>query len=358
MAFNVPKDIKASPSLISIGEVDLKNVRTFKYLGHMITNNKEDPSFYLTFRISSAFQKKIINNGFKRKNVPIEYLAARKPERKKSSTTVPEPDDLDWAYVFNNEKLRLITNTCYITNFCKIQHLKYVAHVTRLDDSSFQKQLLFSCEHRKYYRDRWIKIEKELNISKMQIQKMMQNKNEFMSLLYSAKHCGFRVKARMSQLVVKHKMGGLTLHEGQQQRKETQNYEVAYASCVSGVNESSEVKWIGHILRKESKDAKIAWKWTPPGRRNTGRPRTTWRRMVEKERKDLGFTTWEKARTPANQREKWQDFEPQDAQKRTEIPVGGQENLAHNTHFLKSAVHIEQIIKRIREEIFIINLGF
>ncbi|KAG1648599.1 hypothetical protein GQR58_029711 [Nymphon striatum] len=31
--------------------------------------------------------------------------------KKKSSTTVPEPDDLDWAYVFNNDKLREITNT-------------------------------------------------------------------------------------------------------------------------------------------------------------------------------------------------------------------------------------------------------
>ena len=44
MAFNVPEDIKSKPSLISVGGVALKNVRTFKYLGHMITNNDEDPS--------------------------------------------------------------------------------------------------------------------------------------------------------------------------------------------------------------------------------------------------------------------------------------------------------------------------
>ena len=60
MAFNVPDEIKSKPSLIL-------NVRTFKYLGHLITNTDEDPSSYLTFRISSAFQKwfvltdKIIN---------------------------------------------------------------------------------------------------------------------------------------------------------------------------------------------------------------------------------------------------------------------------------------------------------
>ena len=57
MAFNVPGDIKSKPSLISIEGVALKNVRTFKYLGDMITYNDEDPSHYLSFRISSAFQK-------------------------------------------------------------------------------------------------------------------------------------------------------------------------------------------------------------------------------------------------------------------------------------------------------------
>ena len=57
MAFNVAEDIKSKPSLISIGVVALKNVRIFKYLGHMINNNNEDPSHFLTLRISSAFQK-------------------------------------------------------------------------------------------------------------------------------------------------------------------------------------------------------------------------------------------------------------------------------------------------------------
>ena len=150
MAFDVSEEIKSKPSLISIGGVALKNVRTFKYLCHMITNNDEDPSHYLTFRISSAFQKwnelkhvltdkriyipsrikiveacvcsrlmysaqswrlsaselrkletiwhgflrKMITNGFKRKNVPLEYLKSRK-EAKKSNTTVLEPDDLN-----------------------------------------------------------------------------------------------------------------------------------------------------------------------------------------------------------------------------------------------------------------------
>ena len=57
MTFNVDEDIKANSSLLSIGNVALKNVRTFKSLGHMIINTDEDPSQYLNFRISSAFQK-------------------------------------------------------------------------------------------------------------------------------------------------------------------------------------------------------------------------------------------------------------------------------------------------------------
>ena len=57
MAFNVPEEVKSKRYLISIGGVALKNVRTFKYLRHIITNNDDDPSHYLTFRISSNFQK-------------------------------------------------------------------------------------------------------------------------------------------------------------------------------------------------------------------------------------------------------------------------------------------------------------
>ena len=239
MAFNVDEEIKAKSSLISIGDVELKNVRSFKYLGHMINNTNEDSSQFLNFRISSAFQKwnelkhilcdrkilmsvrtkfleacirsrlvysvqardltalelgkiesiwfgflrKMVVNGFKRKNVPQEYLNSLKLSKKRPQVTVPKPDDLDWAYVFSNEKLQKITKTKNISNFCKTQHMRYIAHVTRLENDSLQKQLLFSNNRKKYTRDRWIKLEKELSLSKMQIQTMMQNKKQFTSLL-------------------------------------------------------------------------------------------------------------------------------------------------------------------------------
>ena len=56
----------------------------------------------------------------------------------------------------------------------------------RLENDSLQKQLLFTSDHKKYSRDPWVKMEKDLNISKVQIQKTMQNKKEFMSLLYQS----------------------------------------------------------------------------------------------------------------------------------------------------------------------------
>ena len=133
--------------------------------------------------IWNGFLRKMVKNGFKRKNVPQSYLKARK-EGKKTNTHVPEPEGLDWAFVYSNENLQKITKTTNISSFCRVQHLKYLAHVTRLSNDSLQKQLLFSCDHKKYWRDPWLKLEKELLLSKMQIQKMMQNEKEFMSLLY------------------------------------------------------------------------------------------------------------------------------------------------------------------------------
>ena len=98
-------------------------------------------------------------------------------------TVITKPDDLDWSYVFSNAKLMEISKTLGNAGFCKSQHMKYIAHVTRLGNDSFQKQILFATNYKKYARDRWLKLEKELNISKIQILNMMQNKNEFTSLL-------------------------------------------------------------------------------------------------------------------------------------------------------------------------------
>ena len=74
---------------------------------------------------------------------------------------------------------------------------------------------------------------------------------------------------------------------------------------------SEEVKWrrwkmIGHILRQDqNNDCNTAMTWAPEGRRRRGRPKTTWRRTVEKERDEAGWTSWAEARTSAADRVKW-----------------------------------------------------
>jgi len=42
--------------------------------------------------------------------------------------------------------------------------------------------------------------------------------------------------------------------------------------------------------------------WTPEGRRKRGRPKTTWRRMVEVERNHAGWSSWNTARRAASDR--------------------------------------------------------
>ena len=64
--------------------------------------------------------------------------------------------------------------------------------------------------------------------------------------------------------------------------------------------------WIGHVLRKnKNDDCAVALGWAPEGRRKRGRPKTTWRRMVEAERNGAGWMTWNSARHAAADRTKW-----------------------------------------------------
>ena len=65
-------------------------------------------------------------------------------------------------------------------------------------------------------------------------------------------------------------------------------------------------KMIGHILRRNRNSrTNIALSWTPEGKRRRGRPKTTWRRTVEKERNSAGWRTWDEAKAAAANRENW-----------------------------------------------------
>ena len=59
--------------------------------------------------------------------------------------------------------------------------------------------------------------------------------------------------------------------------------------------------------REGENDCFTALGWTPEGRRARGRPKTTWRRTVEKERSKAGWKSWEVAKVVAQDRKCWSD---------------------------------------------------
>ena len=67
-------------------------------------------------------------------------------------------------------------------------------------------------------------------------------------------------------------------------------------------------KMIGHILRQDREnDCNVAISWAPEGKRRRGRPKTTWRRTVEREMREGGWGSWDEVRVVAAVREKWKD---------------------------------------------------
>ena len=63
-----------------------------------------------------------------------------------------------------------------------MQHLKYIAHVTRLENNSLQKQFLF-CEASKGPSSRWKKLSELTMLDESQLRCVMINRKEFQQLL-------------------------------------------------------------------------------------------------------------------------------------------------------------------------------
>ena len=67
-------------------------------------------------------------------------------------------------------------------------------------------------------------------------------------------------------------------------------------------------RWIGHVLRMpNTRTAKVALHWTPDGKRKRGRPKETWRRTVEREMKERGWS-WNFLEIQARDRAQWRSM--------------------------------------------------
>ena len=136
------------------------------------------------------FLRRLVRKGFERENVPQSRRrtrASRSSRSSRSSQSEPtentEEEDIDWRFKLTNENILNITKSEPISKFCLGQHLKYIAHVTRIPNSSVQKQLLFRTNKKRYAWDPWRNYEQVTGISKTQLQREMQNKQQFLSLL-------------------------------------------------------------------------------------------------------------------------------------------------------------------------------
>ena len=92
-------------------------------------------------------------------------------------------------------------------------------------------------------------------------------------------------------------------------RMKTSNEEIRNRANISTISEQifqRRWKFIGHILRMDpSKHHKTILTWATERRRSRGRPKKTWRRTAEKERKALGFSSWSEAALAARDRAAW-----------------------------------------------------
>ena len=90
----------------------------------------------------------------------------------------------DYAFIYSNKEIHEITGTESIEIFVEKQHLKWLAHVIRMDNSSFEKQTLFM----EGGKDIWVNIEKTTGLDRKQLRKLMFDKKQFDSwLTYSYK---------------------------------------------------------------------------------------------------------------------------------------------------------------------------
>ena len=77
---------------------------------------------------------------------------------------------------------------------------------------------------------------------------------------------------------------------------------------------SEEVRWrrwkmVGHILRQDqNNECNVAMTWAQEEKRKRGRPRNTWRRTGEKERRKAGWDTRNEVRATAADREGWKRY--------------------------------------------------
>ena len=83
--------------------------------------------------------RKLVRNGFQRVNVsPSRRRVNRSHINPQRSQSTIDDDDVDWRFKLNNMDMFHLTCSGPIRTFNHIQHLKFLAHITRLPNAALQ----------------------------------------------------------------------------------------------------------------------------------------------------------------------------------------------------------------------------
>ena len=82
---------------------------------------------------------------------------------------------------FSNEDIYKICQTKSASQFCTIQHIKFLAHVARMSNSADQKKWLFT--NLPGCKDQWLPLANELNLDPIQLRYTIFDKEKLNELL-------------------------------------------------------------------------------------------------------------------------------------------------------------------------------
>ena len=99
-----------------------------------------------------------------------------------------EANEADFSFIYSNQQLQNIVRTAPLRNIIHAQHLRYIGHVCRTQNTNLTKKMLFAKPQRKNYRDPWPKYADLLSISIHQMKKLTQSRSDLAERIRTCIH--------------------------------------------------------------------------------------------------------------------------------------------------------------------------
>ena len=111
--------------------------------------------------------RSMVKRGWKRRNVGQDV----------------DPEDVDFSFVYSNNQIQHILQTTPLRDVIHQQHLRYIGHVCRSENTCLTKKILFAEAQRRNHRNPWLKYSSLLNVSIDQAKKTTQSRRDFAELV-------------------------------------------------------------------------------------------------------------------------------------------------------------------------------